>query len=125
MKTTPVTRSGLEQEILLDLQKQNVPFEYESEVLLWMSEHKYTPDFIIQTRTGKKIYIEAKGYFPGPQRGKMRAVKKQNPDIDLRMVFENPHQRISKKSKTTYAGWADKFGFKWARYRCPKEWIDE
>lgn len=119
------TRSGLEREILEDLVFKDVTFDYESLKLKWHSEHIYTPDFVITTRSRKKIVIEAKGFFRPSDRMKIRAIKEQHPDIDLRFVFENPHRTISKKSSTTYARWCEKKDIPWARYKVPQEWLDE
>ena len=38
----------------------------------------------------------------------MLAVKKQHPELDIRMVFKAPFNKISKRSKTTYAQWCPK-----------------
>ena len=35
-------------------------------------------------------------------RRKILQVKKDNPELDLRMVFQAPHNKIYKGSKTTY-----------------------
>jgi hypothetical protein len=49
---------------------------------------------------------------------------KDNPDIDLRMVFQAPFNKISKKSKTTYAQWCEKHGIKWASaHAIPIDWL--
>jgi 3-deoxy-D-manno-octulosonic acid (KDO) 8-phosphate synthase len=54
----------------------------------------------------------------------MKAVKKANPDLDIRFVFQAPFNKINKKSKTTYAAWAEKNGFQWAAYHSiPVEWL--
>ena len=45
--------------------------------------------------------------------------------IDLRFVLQSPNGKIYKGSKTTYAQWCEKNGFKWAKKEIPQEWIDE
>lgn len=87
----------------------------------YTEEHKYIPDFILPNG----IIIEAKGYFPSEDRTKMRAVKKTNPGLDIRIVFQNAKARLNKDSKTTYADWADKNGFVWSDRVVPVEWIYE
>jgi Phage endonuclease I len=82
---------------------------------------KYTPDFIL----ANGIVIETKGRFITQDRQKHLAIKECHPDLDLRFVFSNPHQTISKQSKTTYAKWCDTKGFKWAKGDVPMEWINE
>lgn len=102
--------------------------EYESEVIEWLPEPKvkrYTPDFVLTKRNGEKLYIEAKGYFKTADRVKHLAVKKQHPDKDIRFIFQNAQCKLSKRSKTTYAAWCDKHGFKWAEGEVPKEWLYE
>lgn len=87
---------------------------------------KYTPDFPIYTRgTGKKVIIETKGQFKAADRKKHLLIKQQHPDIDLRFVFTNPNQRLSKQSKTTYAKWCEDHGFLFAKGLPPIEWLDE
>ena len=112
-------RSGLERQVAELLDELKIEYAYEPKWFEYVIEHKYVPDFKIGN-----IYLEAKGYFPPDQRRKMKAVKKANPDLDIRLVFQAPYNKISKKSKTTYAKWADKNGFPWcAYYAIPREWL--
>jgi len=68
--------------------------------------------------------LECKGYWDSADRRKIRAVIKDNPDIDLRMVFQDPYKKISKKSKTTYATWCDRYDIKWCAYHTiPIDWL--
>ena len=54
----------------------------------------------------------------------MKAVKKQNPELDIRFVFQAPYNKLYKGAKSTYAQWAEKNGFKWAHYSSiPVEWL--
>jgi len=121
-------RSGLEERIAQELFEQGVQFTYEDIVLKYVKPEqtcRYTPDFFITTKTGKKIIVESKGRFLSPDRKKMIAVKKQFPGLDIRMVFSRSKDRIGKKSKTTYAAWCDKHGFIYADTSVPQEWLDE
>ena len=112
-------RSGLERQVADLLKDLKVDYEYEDSSFSYVIEHKYIPDF----RVGD-IYLETKGYFKPADRRKMLAVKKANPDLDIRLVFQAPHNKISKRSKTTYAKWADKHGFPWcAYYAIPLSWL--
>ena len=45
--------------------------------------------------------------------------------MDLRFVFNNSKAKLSKKSKTTYADWCNKNGFKFADKLIPDEWFNE
>lgn len=84
---------------------------------------EYIPDFLMLAKSGKAILIECKGHFPSNQRAKMLAVKKAHPNTDIRFLFTNASERISKRSKTTYGQWCDKHGFKYSQgATIPKSW---
>ena len=113
-------RSKLEENIASLLQNLGVSYQYESEKLSYTIEHDYTPDFVLPNY----IYLEAKGYWAPADRRKILNVKKANPEIDLRMVFQSPYNRISKKSKTTYAQWCEKHNIPWTHFHdIPLEWL--
>jgi predicted nuclease of restriction endonuclease-like RecB superfamily len=100
--------------------------DYESERLKYtVAETKtYIPDFIIVTKSGKKIYLEVKGYFRPADRKKMLLVKEQHPDKDIRLVFKY-NNKINPKSNTRYADWAEKHGFLYClKGVIPEEWYD-
>lgn len=106
--------------IAQDLEKRGVPFDYEKVKLTYTVEHTYKPDFGV----GGKVIIEAKGYFTSADRSKLLAVKRANPEIDLRLLFMRASNKLNKESETTYADWADKHGFTWAEgTSVPAEWI--
>jgi len=117
-------RSGLEETLGLQLERAGVPFSFESEKIAYQkpaSNHKYTPDFILPNG----IIIESKGRFVTADRQKHLLVKKQHPDKDIRFVFSSSKQKISKGSKTTYADWCEKYGFKYADKVIPLAWLEE
>lgn len=117
-------RSGLEERIAEKLTKLGVDFKYEEVVIKYIkpaSTHKYTPDFVLPNG----IIVETKGRFLQADRMKHLLVKEQNPTMDIRFVFSNSNSRISKTSKTTYAAWCEKHGFKYADKTIPQEWLDE
>jgi len=119
-KKPPKFRSKLEEQVASLLQGLGISYEYESEKLSYVIEHNYTPDFKLPNYK----YLEVKGYWDAEDRRKILAVKKDNPDIDLRMVFQSPYNTISKKSKTTYAKWCDKHDIPWTAYHeIPIEWL--
>lgn len=99
--------------------------EHHKDTFKYVTERKYKPDFRLRTRSGKYIYVESKGYWTGAERSKHLAVVAQNPDLDLRLVFMNANNKLNKRSKTTYAGWCDKHGVKWAEKQIPREWYRE
>ena len=113
-------RSKLEEKVADLLEGLGVSYEYESEKLSYTIEHNYTPDFVLPNYT----YLETKGYWDAADRRKILAVKKANPEIDLRMIFQSPYNTISKKSKTTYAMWCEKHAIPWTSYHnIPLEWL--
>ena len=123
-KKKTLFRSGLEERLAKQLESLGVSFGYETFTINYLRPAKnsrYTPDFTLPNG----IIIEAKGRFLTKDRQKHLQVKEQYPDIDIRFVFSNPNQRISKISKTTYAKWCETNGFKYAKERIPKEWIAE
>jgi len=121
-------RSGLEESIADSLQRRGASFAFEEERLLWQPEarwHKYTPDFTFTKRDGTTLYVETKGYFTPADRKKMLDVKRCNPDLDIRFVFQRAKTPINKGSNTTYAQWAAKNGFPWAEKDIPDAWLRE
>lgn len=113
-------RSKLEERIAAYLGNLGVSFEYESTKIPYIIQANYTPDFVLPNG----VWLEAKGYFKPADRRKMVAVKKSNPDLDIRMVFQAPHNPINKGSKTTYAKWAEKYQFPWCHYHnIPESWL--
>ena len=119
-KKTSKFRSKLEENIAALLDGLGVSFQYESEKLGYTIEHTYTPDFVLPNY----VYIEAKGYWAPSDRRKILNVKKANPEVDLRMVFQSPYNKINKKSKTTYAMWCEKHDIPWSSYHnIPLEWL--
>jgi predicted nuclease of restriction endonuclease-like RecB superfamily len=74
----------------------------------------YIPDFILETKNGK-VYIECKGRFRETDKRKLAAVKKQHPELDLRIVFYRENKQ--------YIKWADKYKIPWCIKIIPKEWL--
>ena len=113
-------RSGLEEKVADLLSGLGITFEYEYHKLAYVIQHLYTPDFTLPNG----VILETKGYWEADDRRKILAVKKDNPDIDIRMVFQSPFNKISKKSKTTYAKWCDKHEIPWTSFHnIPLEWL--
>jgi hypothetical protein len=117
-------RSGLEETLGLQLERAGVPFAFEKLKIIYTkpeTKHKYTPDFELPNG----IIIESKGRFVTADRQKHLMVKKQCPEYDIRFVFSNSRQKISKGSKTSYADWCEKHGFQYADKVIPQAWLDE
>lgn len=120
-------RSGFEHKIAQQLSEECVEWQYEAQKFTYIvpeKGHKYTADFVIQTRTGT-MYIETKGLFSAADRKKYKLVRDQH-NIDLRLLFEVASRQIGKrKNSRTYGQWATENGFKWAERTIPKEWLKE
>ena len=117
-------RSKFEADVAGDLEARGVDFRYEPFRIKYTKPVKpstYLPDYVLPNG----IFIEAKGYFESADRAKHLIIKEQRPDLDIRFVFQNSNNRLSKTSKTTYGAWAEKNGFKYANKQIPQEWIDE
>lgn len=118
-------RSGLEEVVRDNLLSKAVRFVYEKFTIKYEQPaklRKYTPDFLL---LDNGIIAETKGRFVTSDRQKHLLVKAQFPDLDIRFVFSNPNQRISKKSQTTYAMWCESKGFKYAKRDIPESWLRE
>lgn len=106
------------------MDKAGVSYEYEPTTLLYTvpeSMRKYTPDVVLPNG----IIVEIKGRFTVHDRKKMVLVIEQNPELDIRMLFERDH-KISKRSKTRYTEWCEKRDIKCAVGReIPEEWYNE
>jgi hypothetical protein len=114
----------LEEKIASELRAKGVSFKFEDVVIEYhkpAKNHKYTPDFWLPNG----VIVETKGRFVTADRQKHVLIRDQKPELDIRFVFSNSRQRISKTSKTTYAMWCERFGFKYADKSIPQAWIDE
>ena len=123
-------RSGLEAAVNRDLSSRGVPFLYEGMVMCYVTPatpHKYSPDWVFTAPDGSfcPIVIESKGRFLSEDRSKHLLIKAQNPDWEVRFLYSNAQARINKNSRTTYAAWCEKHGFKWAHRKVPEEWVQE
>lgn len=113
-------RSGLEEQVADLLVSLDVKYEYESTKVPYIIQHNYTPDFLLPNG----IYLECKGYWDSEDRRKIKSVLESNPDIDVRMVFQAPFNKIHKGSKTTYATWCERHNIKWCSFHSiPIEWL--
>ena len=116
-------RSKFELKVAADLGKRKVDFQYEKISFDYVPKiRNYTPDFYLPE---SKIYIETKGRLTTNDRVKHLLIKEQYPDLDIRFVFVNANNKISRTSKTTYANWCDRHKFLWAESLVPMEWLNE
>lgn len=105
------------------LRKSKAKLAYEAEKIPFtVIKHKtYTPDFVITFPDGHKRYIEIKGYLRPDDRSKMKMVKDQHPELDIRIVFQKDNN-LNAQSKTKYTQWARKLGIPCAVDTIPTEW---
>lgn len=119
-------RSGLEEKVAAELAAKGIAVLYEdpNSVIRYVKPEepsRYTPDFVLPNG----IIVETKGRFVSADRKKHKLIKAQHPDKDIRFVFSNSKQRISKTSTTTYAMWCEQYGFKYSDRSIPEAWLKE
>ena len=118
-------RSGLEERIAKQLKDLGVKYSYETLTILYTKPEesgRYTPDFVLPNR----IIIEGKGQFVTSDRKKHKLIKQEFGDkYDIRFIFSNSKSKIGTKSKTSYANWCERYGFKYADREIPQKWINE
>ena len=99
-------RSGLEERTAAALSAFGVEYGFETQKVEYEKparKSKYTPDFIITTKPDgtpriRPLVVETKGRFLTADRQKHLLIKRQHPELDIRFVFSNPNQKISKIS---------------------------
>ena len=84
---------------------------------------KYIPDFVLKNG----IIVESKGRLTATDRAKMLQVKADNPESDIRFLFQRANNRITRSPNSmTYWQWAEKHDFRWYEGdNIPQEWFDE
>lgn len=109
------TRNRFEKDVEDQLTASGLKFTYEHEKINYVLACSYTPDFVVETPTGR-IYIEAKGYLRPEHKRKMCAVKRQHPNLDIRMLFF--------RRDVSYIRWAERNSFRYAIREIPQAWLD-
>ncbi len=125
-KLAPPTpyRSWLEADVVEDLKKRKIEFEYEKERVVFVEPAKvrtYIPDLSFPSG----LIVEIKGRWTAQDRRKISYVLEQNPDKDIRILFDKDNT-ISRGSKTRYSDWCNKRNIKFAiGNKVPEEWFDD
>jgi len=119
-KRTGVYKSDFERTIAESIEKRTGKVSYETSAFRYVVEKKYTPDFVLPNG----ICVETKGRWTAEDRRKMKLVKEQNPDADVRLLFTNANCKITKGSKTTYAQFCERRGWKYAEKTIPDDWYE-
>lgn len=117
-------RSGLEERVAQSLTSKGVVFSFETLKIPYVkpeTKHTYTPDFILDNG----IIIETKGRWLLDDRKKHLLIRKQHPNLDIRLLFQNANAKISKGSKTSYASFCEKHGIPYAHREIPEAWLKE
>lgn len=127
IKAKPVERGLIKfrsmfEESIWDAAGRSAKLAYEPEFIPYIMRGAYLPDFII-LKNG--IIVEAKGYLDTASCKKMLAVKRTNPDLDIRFVFQNANGKRNKRAKLKNWEWAEKHGFPWAEGTIPEAWLKE
>lgn len=119
--TKPSFRSKFEEAVYTKAIENGGKLAFEPKFFDYVLNLRYLVDFEL----ANGVYIETKGRLTAVDRRKMLAVKYANPDIDIRFIFQRSKNTLTKRSKTTYAQWAEKNGFKWAEGAIPVSWLKE
>jgi|TARA_E500000305_G_C3989303_1_gene221112 hypothetical protein len=117
-------RSGFEHKVSDQLKENKIKFEYETTVIDYIkpqTNHTYTIDFTLPNG----ILVETKGRWVLEDRKKHLLIKKQHPELDIRIVFQSSKTKIRKGSKTTYGMFCDKHDIPWAEKTIPESWLRE
>lgn len=102
-------RSGFEGKVADHLNAAGVNWEYEQYKYDLLIPRSYTPDFVLSNG----VVLEVKGYFDAEDRRLIKLFKEQHPSVDIRMVLQKPHQKLTKTGSMTYARWCDKYSVPW------------
>lgn len=121
MSSLPNFKSKFEKDVYELVLKNKLKVSYETNKIPYTVSNNYIPDFILPNG----IIVECKGYFDVRAQVKMRAVKKDNPHLDIRFVFMDSRKKIRKGSKRTYADWCERYGFPYTDGKIPVEWFKE
>lgn len=112
-------RSGFEGRVA-DYLTGEINWSYEGRSFDLLIPRSYTPDFFLENG----VVLEVKGYFDAEDRRLIKLFREQHSDVDLRMVLQKPHQKLTKTGKMTYATWCDKHNVPWCEGpTVPSSWL--
>ena len=87
------SRSTLEDRVQENLKKRGIVYTYEPCKLPYNVQRNYIPDLLIGD-----IYVEVKGYFRQDAQRKMKSVKEQHPELDIRFLFQRASSTVQGRS---------------------------
>lgn len=100
-------KSKLEARFAKKAFEEGLTVEYETKKFKYIRTSHYIPDW----QVSENVFIETKGYLSQSNRSNLLAFREQYPDVTIHLVFQEPKNKINKRSKTTYEQWAKKHGF--------------
>jgi len=113
-------RSGFEGKVADHLKSAGSDWTYESRSFNIQIPRSYTPDFFLENG----VVLEVKGFFDAEDRRLIKLFKQQHPDVDIRMVLQKPHQKLTKTGVMTYALWCEKYNVPWCEGPfVPSDWL--
>lgn len=113
-------RSKFEEKLYHVAIRAKKTLEHEPHYIPYQLKGSYLPDFILPNG----IYVEAKGYLDAAACRKMKAVKASNPQLDIRIVFQDANGKRNRRAKLRNWEWAERHGFPWAEGTIPLSWWD-
>ena len=125
MTKKPTFRSKFEESIWNAAKRSRKSLTHEPHFIPYVIKGNYLPDFVIVTKSGKEVIIEAKGYLDAAACRKMKAVKASNPELDIRFVFQYANGKRNRRAKLKNWEWAEKHGFPWSEGTIPLDWWKE
>ena len=134
-----IKRSKYEDTLTANLDKNNKEYHYEEFSLEYTVKHKYTPDFvlpngiIVEAKRGEGVFVPVgkrggfyKRSLDSEARGKMLKVKRQYPELDIRLVFPRDFKLQDLKTTPKASQWCKKNGFKYhIGNTIPESWFKE
>jgi hypothetical protein len=124
IKPTGRYRSQYEAAIASQLKTNGIAFGHETTSIPYILPYEpyrtYHPDFSVFRKDGKLVFLEAKGWMKSADAQKMVYVRRQNPDLDIRMVFQSGKTKVG-RLKSTGPAWAKHLGYPAAVTTIPDE----
>lgn len=114
-------RSGYEKDVAEALAEAVPSARYEAATLRYEIHawRRYLPDFLLPEQA---IVIEAKGQLTTEDRAKMLLLKRQFPTLDIRILLQNPKDKLT--PRMTAGDWCEAAGFPFAKGpNIPEAWV--
>lgn len=107
-----------------DMDRRGIKYKYEHEVLPYVVEKDYNPDFTLYE--SDDLLIEYKGKLTVGTRSDLTSIKRCHPNRRICIVFERAENKLtSAKNSWRYWEWAEKNGFEWSEKVVKDEWLKD